>query len=79
MAFSINFNKQFYAVKPEDRIRQAMQSRLADILNRMELNDRYIDSFAEIDLKAPIAYEQVNHKLANLRKMSTAYLEEVLL
>ncbi len=79
VAFSINFNKQFYAVKPEDRIRQAMQSRLADILNRMELNDRYIDSFAEIDLKAPIAYEQVNHKLANLRKMSTAYLDEVLL
>lgn len=79
VAFSINFNKQFYAVKAEDRIRQAMQSRLDDILNRMGLHDRYIDSYENIDLKVPIAYEQVNRKLADLRKLSMAYLEEVLL
>lgn len=77
-AFSINFNKQFYAVKAEDRIRQAMQSRLADILSRMELDDRYIESFAEINLEKSIVYEKVNCMLEDLRKVSKAYLEEVL-
>lgn len=78
VAFSINFNKQFYAVKAEDRIRQAMQSRLADILSRMELDDRYIESFAEINLEKSIVYEKVNCMLEDLRKVSKAYLEEVL-
>lgn len=78
VAFSINFNKQFYAVKAEDRIRQAMQSRLADILSRMELDDRYIESFTEINLEKSIVYEKVNCMLEDLRKVSKAYLEEVL-
>jgi len=78
VAFSINFNRQFYAVKAEDRIRQAMQSRLEDILTRMELNDRYIESFTEINLEAPIAYEKVNCMLEDFRKISITYLEEVI-
>ena len=78
VAFSINFNKQFYAVKPEDRIRQAMQSRLADILDRMELSSRYIESFDEIELGRTIAYDKVNCMLDDLRKMSKEYLRKVL-
>lgn len=78
VVFSINFNKNFYAVKAEDRIRKAMQSRLENILNKVKLTNRYISSYSEIDLKETIPYKKVNSNINILREQSIAYLKEAL-
>lgn len=79
VAFSVNFNKEFYAVKAEDRIRAAMQSRIESILKRTGLEKRYIADFSEINVEEKIEYDDVNIKLNDLREQSMGYLREVLL
>lgn len=78
VAFSINFNKEFWAVKAEDRIREAMQSRIVNVLELTGLESRYIAGFDEISTEEKIAYDEVNERLDRLGEISLNYLKEIL-
>lgn len=78
IAFSIIFNKEFYAIKSEDRIRHAMQSRLVNILEEFGLEQRYIEDYDGLLKCSKIDYEDVNNRLDQLKESSIRYLKKVL-
>ena len=78
MAFSINFSKNFFAVKSEDRIRNALESRIVSILNKVGLGDRYISDYSEIRVANEIEYDEVKKRLNILKDESLDYLRKVL-
>ncbi len=80
VAFSINFNKQFYVEIARERIRGAMASRIEDILTAFQLTERLIspENAGSMDITEGIDYGKVNRRLEELRADSCSYLEEML-
>ena len=75
-AFSINFNKQFFTeLLPES---QGVNSRLEDILELFELQDRRILSSDPDIINNGIDYRSVNVKLENARNKSIFLLREAI-
>ncbi len=79
MAFSINFNKDFFGFmrfSEEDPICQ--NSRVRNLLNMVDLNNRLVTDYSREIVEylqlPPIEYEQVNLRLAEMRKSSIDYL-----
>lgn len=80
VAFCSNLGKNFYAfVKHSGNIHGGDNSRLFDYLERIGLTDRLLESYdgGEIDLHS-INYLPVEEKLAEERKKSYAYLNELI-
>lgn len=76
--FSINFNKKFYTYKRfKDNDPKNQNSRVLDILNKFELNNRLIDNRLIIN-NDDIDYTNVNIKLKELRNDSINYLKQSL-
>jgi len=70
--FAIIFNKKFYCMPPKGK-----ENRILDLLSKLELNSRIITKLEDIDridLYEKINYEEVNKKLAELRKDSKNWL-----
>jgi len=78
MAFSINYNKDFYVfTKCKGSFSDGDNSRIYDLLNRMNLLDR-LKTPKDNVVFGPIEYSNVNEKLAKERKNSTKYLQNIL-
>ncbi|WMJ89684.1 polysaccharide pyruvyl transferase family protein [Anaerocolumna sp. MB42-C2] len=88
VAFSINFNRNFYVEIAEERIRGAMSSRIEHILHTFGLEDRLIQKKKYGNSKkkyvkfnyssAEIDFNKVNRKLDKLRYESMDYLSNML-
>lgn len=74
-AWAINLNKQFISIAPEK-----FSSRAKDLLNLLELSDRYFekDSFQLEKAISPINYEKPNQILERFRKESEHYSIEAI-
>lgn len=73
-AFSINFGKQFIAVK-----REKYNNRISSLLNLFGLENRYISDFKNYEIyKETIDYVPVYEKLENMRRKSWNMIEEIL-
>lgn len=73
-AFSVNFNKQFLTVSPEN-----FNSRIDSLLGILGLQNRIIcNESYNIDNLIDIDYNDVNSKLRNERKTSIEFLKQVL-
>ena len=73
VAFSINFNKQFFFELPPEK--SGVGSRLADITARYGLSDREI---SVADMTSTIDYTHTNHKLNEDRQNSEKFIEQFL-
>jgi hypothetical protein len=71
-AFSIIFNKQFCTYKLQER-----SARITDLLQDLNLSDRYVSSSAGV-IEKPINYQKVSIQLNNKRKSSISFLQESL-
>lgn len=80
LCFSINLNKEFYAfVKHEGAVDGGDNSRIYDLLNRMDLLYRLKSDFRETDIEMdPINYTHVNKLLEKEREISKDFLHKVL-
>lgn len=77
-AFSIILNKQFFVEVSQKRSRVAVQSRIYNLLNIFQLEDRLIPEHF-ISIKEDwINYKNVNDKLNALREESLSYLHDAL-
>ena len=77
--FSINFNKNFYSFVKHTGLRAMDNMRIFDILERMDLIDRFISEYNDgiIDYQ-PIDYSHTNELLTVERKVSKEYLMTIL-
>lgn len=80
LCFSINLNKEFYAfVKHEGAVDGGDNSRIYDLLSRMDLLHRLKSDFKETDIKIdPIDYPHINKLLEKERERSSYFLKKVL-
>lgn len=77
-AFSINFNKNFYSFhKRKNTEATSDNSRISDILSRLNLEDRLITDNKILDV-IDINYEEVNKKLTEFRESSEKFLEKII-
>lgn len=71
--FSILLEKNFYTVKIN-----GVNSRIENILNITELNNRCIENVSEIDLNEKIDYKNAKDKIEKEREHSQEFLRNVL-
>ena len=71
--FSILFEKNFYTLKIN-----GVNSRIENILNITELNNRCIENVSEIDLKKKIDFKNAKDKIEKEREHSQEFLRNVL-
>ena len=71
--FSILLEKNFYTVKIN-----GVNSRIENILNITELNNRCIENVSEIDLKEKIDFKNAKGKIEKEREHSQEFLRNVL-
>ena len=72
-AFSINFNKPFYAFASNNRA-----SRIVDLLETLGLQNRLNPTLEEANPNTEIDYNSVNEKLEEERKKSIAFIEKII-
>lgn len=77
VAFSINFNKQFY-VEPIRGSQEENNSRIYSILEQFDLQNRIIDENVDFSHISEIDYKTVNQKLDEKRDYSISYLKNAL-
>ncbi|MFG6321280.1 MAG: polysaccharide pyruvyl transferase family protein [Lachnospiraceae bacterium] len=77
VAFSVNFNKDFYVEVTQKSFFTESSSRITDFLNELGLNERLIGDSAAVKTEK-IQYGQINSKLADMREKSLAYLLSML-
>ncbi len=77
VAFSVNFNKDFYAEITQKPFFTESSSRITDFLNELGLTGCLIDD-SRVVRTDNIEYGQVNRKLADLREKSLGYLLSML-
>lgn len=75
--FSINFEKPVIAFKRFKDNRSSQNSRIYNILNKLELNDILFEENINFSIQRArnIDYEKVKNKLESLKKESLSYLE----
>lgn len=74
-AFSVIFNKNFYTVVNSNVTgKRQLSSRLTDLLNDIDLNDRIIDVDEDLNGISDIDYSAVKMKLDKLKNISENYL-----
>lgn len=80
VAFSINFNKNFYAEITPKAFFVASSSRIIDFLEELGLKNRLLNDTKEneIEKAEDIEYVQVNKKLEAMREKSVRYLLNML-
>lgn len=77
-AFSINYNKNFFAFhKRKNSETGSDNSRITDILHRLNLDNRLITDYC-LPSELNIDYNIINKKLVTLRKDSAIYLKNML-
>lgn len=75
MAFSINFNKDFYVFNRDDKAGvNSMNSRITDTLSMLELSDRHITEKNAILENKPIDYTATNKILNQKKEFSVNWL-----
>ena len=74
MAFSINFNKDFY-VETTSELNKSVRSRICDMLELFHISERLIQNSVQL---SGIDYNVVNKILELERKKSDAYLNKLL-
>lgn len=72
-AFSILFNKDFYALPHSTR-----SLRITDLLESLSLMNRFVTDVASVDFSQKIDYEKVNEKLDKIRQESYDYINKSL-
>lgn len=72
-AFSVNFNKTFYAFAQNNRA-----SRIIDLLEMLGLQNRLNPMLEEVNPETEIDYNSVNEKLEVERKKSIAFIEKII-
>lgn len=72
-AFSVNFNKPFYAFANNERA-----SRIVDLLDTLGLQNRLNPTLEEVNPDTEIDYVSVNEKLEVERKKSIAFIEKII-
>lgn len=71
VAFSVIFEKQFYAVGMKKN-----SSRAITALSRLNLENRFIKSITQFNESTPINYKMINSSLLQYRKESISYLRK---
>lgn len=71
VAFSIIFEKQFYALGMGKN-----SGRVKDLLASLNLQDRYVDNIDDVNFTTLIDYKSVNEMLKPLKENSIKFLEE---
>lgn len=74
-AFSIIFGREFYVVP---RTHQKVNSRMADLLEALNIKNRMIKSIDLLNHSEIIDYDSVYERLYSLRKLSYDYIDKVL-
>ena len=74
LAFSINFEKEFYTEIRDNEAKNS--SRITSLLNTLDLNQRNIFSSNFTD--RPIDYKKVSIKLAEYRALSYEYIDRII-
>ena len=74
-AFSIIFGREFYVVP---RTHQKVNSRMADLLETLNIRNRMINSIDLLNNSEIIDYDSVYERLCSLRKLSYDYIDKVL-
>lgn len=76
-AFSVNFSKPFFAVKPRG---MKNASRIESLLDSLDLSQRFVsaEDVASVTDDAPIDFSSVQEKLSNLRAKSIQFLQSAL-
>lgn len=76
--FSINFNVDFYTYKRfKDNDKRSQNSRIVDILKKLDLSNRMIDPHSLKD-STSIDYDSINIKVEKIRNDSATFLSESL-
>lgn len=76
--FATIFERDFYAFKRfSDKDKMSTNSRVTNLLSRLQLMDRLIDDFSQVNLNA-IDYVRVNSLVREFRESSRAYLVQAL-
>lgn len=70
MAFSIIFEKQFYALGMNEKSDRALTA-----LRFLDVSDRYINNYQQLDLSKKINYKNVNEKLKVYKEESLSFIE----
>ncbi len=79
MAFSINFNKNFYVFNRDDQADSlSMNARITDMLNMLDLSFRHITSKNSVLNNSAIDYLQVNKVLKEEKEKSIKWLLDAL-
>ena len=80
MAFSINFNKNFYVFNRDDQVGSlSMNVRITDMLNMLNLSSRYIVDRKALLNNTSINYMQVNEILREEKEKSIKWLLDALI
>ena len=74
-AFSIIFGREFFVVP---RGHQKVNSRMADLLESLQIGNRMINSVESLNNMTPIDYMHVYERLSSLRTQSYKYIDDVL-
>ena len=77
VAFSINFEKQFFVEITGQRVRAGMGSRIENILDMFELHNRLLEN-GKIQSSVDIDYRPVSEKLTKYREQSIGYIKDML-
>lgn len=79
VAFSVNFNKDFFAVFPSNQSNSSLTSRISSLLMQLNLENRIFQVGDTMNSNlTPIDYKDINAKLDNMRKQSRNYLISLL-
>ena len=78
VAFAINYNKEFYTCKRFNVSAYNRSSRIINILEILNLEDRYIEDEDQIILDDYISYKEVNIALKKERANSFKFLDKAL-
>jgi hypothetical protein len=78
IAFSINFNKQFYGCFDRTGDVNGTNSRMESILEMFNLKNRVISDIEQVSLNNVIDYDNVNEKLNDERIKSFHFIENII-
>lgn len=79
IAFSINFNKEFFVYnRNKNSSKVSMNSRISDTLSLFDLKNRLVSSNSDLNIVKKINYEKINVILNGEREKSIKFLKDAL-
>lgn len=78
--FSIIFEKDFFALPRFDKNDITSQnSRLLDLLERLDIQERYVENLEQVEISKKLNYEKIKERIDISKRESLEYLNKILL